>query len=117
MNIAEIERTFELSDGGPVYFETNLQNFIVEPWNAFSSLTIVLPAIYFLIKLYGKYRNYAFVIYFCCPLLLIGGFGSTFYHAFRSLTIFVPEGAPYGGHILCSASRLGRGFPAREQLS
>lgn len=72
-------------DSGPVYRETtDLSHFIVEPWNAFSSLTFLIPAVVFLWKLRGRYADYAFLIYFCIPMLIIGGLGSTFFHAFRS---------------------------------
>lgn len=71
------------TDGGPVYNETDTSRFIVEPWNAWSSLFILLPAIYWAIKLRGQYREYPFIS-FCIPLLFLGGLGSTLYHAFRS---------------------------------
>ncbi|MBN2681758.1 MAG: hypothetical protein JXR58_04570 [Bacteroidales bacterium] len=78
-----------MSDGGPIYHETDLSHFIAEPWNAFSSLVIALPAIYFLWKLKGNYKLYSFVIYFCAPLLIAGGIGSTLFHAFRAHTFFL----------------------------
>lgn len=77
-----------LPDGGPIYHETNLDNFIVEPWNAFSSLLFLIPVIYFLIILRGKYKEYPFVIFICSPLLFFGGIGSTLYHAFRDYQAF-----------------------------
>lgn len=77
-----------LMDGGPLYHETNLHHFIVEPWNAYSSLAFLVPAIYWLIKLRGQYRDYQFLMY-CIPFLILGGLGSTFYHAFRSSVFFL----------------------------
>lgn len=74
-----------IPDFGPVYRETtDLELFIVEPWNAWSSLTFLVPVFIFLWQLRGKHRHYAFIVWFCCPLLIIGGLGSTFFHAFRS---------------------------------
>ncbi len=70
-------------DGGPFYAETDLSILFSEPWNAFSSLAIVLPAVYWAIKLKGDYRRYPF-IFFCIPLLILGGMGSTLFHAFRN---------------------------------
>lgn len=70
-------------DGGPVYRETDMDQWIVEPWNALSSLLILLPAVYWALKLRGQYREYPFIT-FCIPLLFLGGLGSTLYHAFRS---------------------------------
>lgn len=78
-----------IQDGGPVYHETNLDQFIVEPWNALSSLTFLLPALYFLWSLRGQYRKFAFVVFLCSPLMVFGGLGSTFYHAFRSSQLFL----------------------------
>lgn len=72
-------------DHGPIYRETaDLSRFIVEPWNAWSSLTFLIPALVFLWQLRGKYAQHAFLVWFCCPMLIIGGLGSTFFHAFRS---------------------------------
>jgi hypothetical protein len=77
-------------DNGPVYRETtDLSLFIVEPWNAWSSLTFLIPVLIFLWQLRGRHANYAFIVWFCCPLLVIGGLGSTFFHAFRASTILL----------------------------
>ena len=72
-----------LPDGGTIYRETDTSRFIVEPWNAVSSLFILLPALYWGIKLRGQYKEYPFIA-FCIPLLFLGGLGSTLFHAFRS---------------------------------
>ncbi|GAB4253678.1 MAG: ceramidase domain-containing protein [Ekhidna sp.] len=70
-------------DGGPIYAETNLSGIIAEPWNAISSLAIVLPSIYWAIRLKGNVKQFAF-LYFLIPLLFLGGTGSLLYHAFRN---------------------------------
>lgn len=70
-------------DGGPIYAETDLSAFIAEPWNAISSLAILLPAVYWAFRLKGDFKTYSF-IYFCVPFLFFGGLGSTLFHAFRS---------------------------------
>lgn len=75
-------------DGGPIYAETNLDTIIAEPWNALSSLFYLLPAIYWFFKLKGKYGSYPFLT-FSIPLLLLGGIGSTLYHAFRSSQVLL----------------------------
>jgi hemolysin III len=72
-----------LPDGGPLYAETNLTMIVPEPWNAISSLAIVFPAVYWAVRLKFNYRNYPF-LFFGIPLLILGGLGSTFYHAFRA---------------------------------
>lgn len=72
-----------LPDGGPWYAETNLDHFIAEPWNAVSSLFFLIPAVYWAIRIRGHVKEQIFLA--CCiPLLVIGGMGSTLFHAFRS---------------------------------
>ena len=77
-----------LHDGGPVYMETDLDRLIVEPWNAISSLFIVLPAVYWLFRIGKDYQNYKFLLY-AIPLMVLGGTGSTLFHAFRASRIFL----------------------------
>ena len=72
-----------LPDGGYPYAETNLAYWIVEPWNAISSLSFFIPVFYWLRKLKGRYLEFPFLTY-CMPLLFLGGAGSTLYHAFRN---------------------------------
>lgn len=76
------------ADGGPFYAETDLSALVAEPWNAFSSLAILLPAVYWAIKLGWDVKRYSF-LYLCIPLLLLGGLGSTLYHAFRSSNLLL----------------------------
>jgi hemolysin III len=80
---------FRLPDGGPVYHETDLNQFFVEPWNAISSMTFLIPVFYLLYHLRGRYREYAFLIFWAAPLMAIGGLGSTLYHAFRASRFFL----------------------------
>ena len=79
-----------LPDGGGSYAETNTDYIIVEPWNAITSLFLIVPAIYLLVKLHqeGTYRQHPFLL-LCIPLLILGGLGSTFYHAFRAYPFFL----------------------------
>ncbi len=72
-----------LPDGGLYYAETDPNAFIVEPWNAISSLSFWIPVFYWLQKLRGKWMLYPFLS-FCMPLMFLGGLGSTLFHAFRS---------------------------------
>lgn len=80
---------YRLADGGPVYHETDLDRFFVEPVNAITSLTFLIPVIYLLFRLRGQYREYPFLIYWAAPLLAIGGIGSAIYHAFRASPFFL----------------------------
>ncbi|HAS44508.1 MAG TPA: hypothetical protein DCS93_28780 [Microscillaceae bacterium] len=75
-----------LVDGGPVYTETTLEHLnhlVVEPWNAYSSLFFLLPPLYWGFKLRGRYKDYPFIT-FCLPFMVLGGLGSTLFHAFRT---------------------------------
>lgn len=76
-------------DSGPVYYETAVRSGIIEPWNAISSLSYLMPACWFLLKCYPKYRDFPFLIFFATPLLILGGIGSTLYHAFRSSNVLM----------------------------
>ncbi len=76
------------ADGGPSYAETNLQHKIVEPWNAVSSLAILLPALYWAMRIRRNYRNFP-LLSLCLPLLFLGGLGSTLFHAFRNHRIWL----------------------------
>ncbi|WP_017733538.1 hypothetical protein [Nafulsella turpanensis] len=72
------------TDGGTIYRETIPGgDYLAEPWNAISSLSILLPAVYWAWKLRGRYREYPFIT-FCIPLLFLGGLGSTLFHALRN---------------------------------
>ncbi|WP_420385516.1 ceramidase domain-containing protein [Roseivirga sp.] len=79
----------QITDGGPWYAETHItDNLIVEPWNAFSSLAIAAPAVYFLWKIRKQPNDYAFLLV-CIPFLLLNGIGSTLFHGLRTSRIFL----------------------------
>lgn len=79
-------RTYWPQDGGPLYAETPLQlhdgQWLIEPWNAISSLLIVAPALYFIWRLWGNFRS-NILLTLCIPLLVAGGLGSTLFHGLR----------------------------------
>jgi hypothetical protein len=72
-----------LADGGPKYAETDLSQFIVEPWNAASAALFVVMVAYWAVKLHYSRKRNSFLRY-SMPILAIGGVGGTLYHAFRS---------------------------------
>ena len=79
----------QITDGGPWYAETQItDNLIVEPWNAFSSLAIAAPAIYFLWKIRKKPSQYGFLLA-AIPFLFINGLGSTLFHGLRTSRFFL----------------------------
>lgn len=77
-----------LPDGGPVYSETNLNNFIVEPFNMVSAFVFVLMALYWLWKIWGEWYKFMFMTV-STILLLIGGVGGTLYHGFRAKAFYM----------------------------
>lgn len=79
----DIDYSF-VTDGGPIYHETMPGRFIVEPWNAYSSLVYLIPVMLLLLAMRPNFRKHGFVLFFALPLLFLGGIGSTLYHAFRS---------------------------------
>lgn len=77
-----------LPDGGPVYAETDFDRWIVEPWNALTSIFMMLPAFYWYVKsARSKEKNFFFL--YCLALVFLGGLGSTLFHAFRYSRVFL----------------------------
>ncbi len=88
MPLNTILQIMHLPDGGPVYSETDLGRFIVEPWNTVSAIFFVLIVIYWAYKLKKSNKRNSFLQY-GTPILGIGGVGGTLYHAFRSSHYFL----------------------------
>ena len=74
-----------LPDYGPIYTETNLDRFPVEPLNTITNLLFLAVAIYWFRKKSSlnnqDFKNFLSV---SLPLLLVGYVGGTIYHATRS---------------------------------
>lgn len=77
-----------LPDGGPIYAETNINNFIVEPFNMISAFLFVGIALYWLIRIRKEWRQFSFMTSLIL-LLFIGGIGGTLYHGFRSEAFYM----------------------------
>lgn len=78
----------EMPDHGPVYFETNLHHFIVEPWNMVSASVFIFIAIYWILRLQNRWKTHPF-LRIASPILLIGGVGGTLYHGFRESEVML----------------------------
>lgn len=75
-----------LEDGGPIYYESDFDAFIAEPFNMVSAAIFIPIAIYWLIRNERREIPSRFMR-FSAILLLIGGTGGTIYHGFRISTI------------------------------
>jgi hypothetical protein len=69
-------------DGGPIYYESDFNNLIVEPWNAVTSMIFLGIFIYWFRKVYQGKRPMPF-LKIALPLIFLAALGSTLYHAFR----------------------------------
>lgn len=74
-----------VADLGPIYAETNFDQFPVEPFNTFSNLLFLIVAVYWTLRI-GRQKNHNFKTFLkiSLPLLFIGFVGGTVYHATRA---------------------------------
>ncbi|MCE1202358.1 MAG: ceramidase [Bacteroidia bacterium] len=77
-----------LPDGGPRYAEYHPDLIIVEPWNAVSSMFMMLPAIIFFFH-YRHQLNQLRFLAIAIAMVFLGGLGSTLFHAFRMSPVFL----------------------------
>jgi len=76
------------SDFGPIYAETIMGRFPVEPWNTGSNLLFLLLIIYLVYRTRLDFRRYALVVG-ALPILSIGFVGGTIFHATRSANLWL----------------------------
>jgi hypothetical protein len=88
MPLNTILQIMRLPDGGPIYAETDLSSFIVEPWNTVSAIFFIFIVIYWAYRLKNSKKRNSF-LHYSTPILGIGGVGGTLYHAFRSSHYFL----------------------------
>ncbi|TXC76240.1 hypothetical protein [Luteibaculum oceani] len=77
-----------MRDGGPLYTETNLDQFIVEPFNTISALLFLFLAGYWYLRLRGQFGKFKFLTA-ATITLTVGAVGGTIYHAFRLDAFFM----------------------------
>lgn len=75
-------------DFGPIYAETDLSRFPVEPWNAVSNLVFLGVAIYILKVTKLDYKKFPLLVV-SLPILLVGFVGGTVFHATRTARIWL----------------------------
>jgi hemolysin III len=78
----------EIGDFGPIYTETNLASFPVEPWNTYSNILFLLIIVYFSFITKLNYKKFP-LITVSLPILGIGFIGGTTFHALRSNSIWL----------------------------
>ncbi len=83
-------------DFGPLYAETDMAQFPVEPWNTYSNLLFLFLVASFAYRTKLDWKRFPFIV-FALPILLLGFVGGTMYHATRSHSLwlildFVPIG-------------------------
>ena len=75
-------------DFGPIYTETDLTRFPVEPWNTFSNLIFLIIIFVFTRKLQRSEIKNPFLMAIL-PVLFLGWIGGTIFHATRSHSIWL----------------------------
>jgi hypothetical protein len=68
--------------------ETDPDRFIVEPWNAFSSLLMLIPATIWFFKVRHEITHYRFLL-LAILMVVLGGLGSALFHGFRASLFFL----------------------------
>jgi hemolysin III len=76
------------NDFGPIYIETDMSRFPVEPFNTFSNLIFLAIFFYWLVRLWGNFRQHK-LLTICLPILFVGYIGGTVYHATRSHNVWL----------------------------
>lgn len=72
-----------LPDHGPIYLETDLTRFPVEPWAVYSQFLFLVVVAYWAWRIRGRRREQRFLA-LCLPLLAVQSVGSIVYHATRA---------------------------------
>lgn len=78
----------EVQDSGPIYKETIMDRFPVEPFNTASNLVFLVTILYFSYLIYKSDRKHWFLTA-CMPIFFTGFVGGTIYHATRSNEIWL----------------------------
>ena len=75
-------------DQGPIYLETVMGRFPVEPWNTASNLMFLAIILYWVWRVKDDIRAHRFITG-TMPVLIIGWVGGTVYHATRSHNVWL----------------------------
>ena len=75
-------------DFGPIYAETDMNRFPVEPWNTFSNIFFLILIIYLVKRTRLSFKRYPLVV-LGLPILTVGFIGGTIFHATRSSNLWL----------------------------
>jgi hemolysin III len=75
-------------DSGPIYQETEMNRFPVEPFNTLSNLVFICILVFFLRRIYKHPKNHVF-LWIALPIIFISWIGGTIFHATRSHPIWL----------------------------
>jgi hemolysin III len=76
------------NDFGPIYRETNMAGFPVEPWNTASNLIFLFTFFYWAYRIRHSFKE-QYMVAISLPILFIGWVGGTIYHATRSHNLWL----------------------------
>ena len=76
------------NDAGPIYLETQMGRFPVEPWNTYSNLLFLALIIFWFFRVRHHAREHQFIA-FSLPIFFLGYIGGTVYHATRSHEVWL----------------------------
>lgn len=77
-----------VNDSGPIYQETIMGRWPVEPWNTFSNVVILFSLFYWSYHVYKNPKQHLFMA-ICIPFIYLGVFGATMYHSTRSHEVWL----------------------------
>jgi len=78
-----MEEVFHPLDSGPLYKETLMGRWPVEPWNTWSTLAFLALVLYWFFKIRKNWRQHKMIMV-CVILVGIGFVGGFLYHSFRN---------------------------------
>ena len=76
------------NDRGPIYLETLMGRFPVEPWNTYSNLLFLALIVFWFFQVRRNISEHRFIA-FSLPVFLLGWVGGTVYHATRSHNVWL----------------------------
>lgn len=77
----------EPNDPGPMYAETAMGRFPVEPWNTASNLIFLFVIIFWAVRVWRSRRRHP-ILTAALPMLAVGFVGGTLYHATRASAVW-----------------------------